>query len=78
MRTIQVTQSHIDRGDPRNCAGCPIALALKDATDHNWWVGVRSAMSSTITRILPTEASAFINAFDCGAEVEPFEFVFGR
>lgn len=76
MKTIEVTQCHIDSGEPRSCQGCPVALALKSATLHGWAVGVRSAMTGCHHRLLPHKTIEFIRAFDRGEDVKPFSFEF--
>lgn len=72
--TINVTQEHIDNGQPRHCSQCPIALAFHDAgfknarlnntLVENWKDGVILGLAS-----LPTEATKFIIRFDANAKV---------
>ena len=81
--TIEVTQEDIDRGLPRNCGHCPVALAVMRATGFEE-VYV-SAWSMQLYRkgsyvpggsaLTPKEAAGFIDAFDGrGACPEPFSF----
>ena len=74
MKTIEVTQCHIDSGEKYSPCGCPVALALKSATRHGWSVGVHSAMTSSHIRLLPSETIDYIAAFDRGEDVKPFSF----
>ena len=80
--TVTVTAAHIASGTPRDCATCPIALAVADA-----FPGARSvAVNAFFARVtlpghshplnmrLPDEASSFAADFDIGYHVEPFAF----
>ena len=77
VRRIRVTAEHIARGEPRHPGGCPIAVALQDA-GLPAIVGERSADlafgSSAYRSALPHTARQFIERFDLGAPVHPFEF----
>lgn len=70
---IQVTQAHIDAGEPCTNIGCPVALALSEATGHS------AAIGSTIyvgNHEEPTSKEVFtkIRHFDRTSEMQPFEF----
>src|SRR6266404_6219339 len=73
---IAVTQKHIDEGKRRHCHRCPVALALREATDRSdievlsKYAGVPSGWSWN----LPYEAQKSIDDFDMGRPVKPFEF----
>ena len=81
--TVTVTQEHIDRGTPKVCARCPIALALLDAVPDTGAVSVMADTASFFTDDgvwfqfdLPGEAIEFIERFDeTGRDsVSPFTF----
>ena len=72
---IKVTQEHIDNGLRSDCYYCPIALALKDATGFNWYVGsIYIGNESTVITLLSNTTKDFIWRFDIAAMVIPFEF----
>ena len=85
---INVTQQHIDRGQPSKPCGCPIALAIIDAVD--WCadisVGPLSASMRSITCerqedwSLDLAGQEFVQAFDRhgGGKVAPFTFEITR
>ena len=77
---IDVTQEDIDRGIPREGENCPIALALKRATDITWQVDRLSAMclgDPWLRKILlPKQAVDFISDFDLDKTVGAFTFDF--
>jgi hypothetical protein len=75
---IKVTQDHIDNGsiDPR---ACPVALAIREAgfpkacvLSVQVWLDPNQTTRSAIK--LPRHTRHFIEAFDEGDHVEPFEF----
>ncbi len=77
---VTVTQAHIDNGS-RSSTDCPIALAILERLPHLACVEVDSngvelicLNDDDIVCALPDEALRFINRFDFGAEVAPFEF----
>jgi hypothetical protein len=76
---IKVTKKHILAGRPCYCKRCPIALALKDAKIHKAnliFVGNRRIwIGETPFYELPKKAVNFIERFDAGKSVKPFEFV---
>jgi hypothetical protein len=80
---ICVTQEHIQRGEEGSITGCPIALALNEATGMGWGVGSTQAHllngQTIVNHVnLPLTATDFIFRFD-NALVEtlkPFEFEF--
>lgn len=75
MTTIFVNQTHIDHGRPGTCTLCPIALAIQEATGIQQ-VGVNIVEVRIDGKYfdLPREVTEFINQFDAGGSVEPFEF----
>lgn len=75
---ISVTQAHINEGVPKVGAQCPIALAIKEATGANAYVGNSEIFldNPETERGIPHSPtiSSFIDAFDDGLPVQPFEF----
>lgn len=73
---IQVTQEDIDQGTPSEVCACPIALAAKRVFAHR-----EIAVLDIVIQIgdrwemaLPDSAQKFIEEFDNGLPVTPFEF----
>ena len=82
---ISVTQDDINLGMPGSAGACPIALAAQRLLpDAAVMVGdvltVTDKNSGVDDYLLPTEAHAFISAFDDdgSAAVEPFAFTAER
>lgn len=79
---IKVTEGHIRAGKTRDCADCPIALALSAAlnlecrVDHYAWFAIEPGLSvsKTTAHWLPPIARQFVDDFDAGHYVGPFEF----
>ena len=76
MTKIQVTQEHIDKGKRVNPSCCPVALAIRGKTV---WIPNVTSMYVTFdekiyTAWLPAVAAEFVNSFDSGNPVKPFEF----
>ena len=82
---IDVTQEHINEGNPTESGYCPVALALQEhagwshanAATHQFWPLFENwdeRLGVSIRYDLPVEASSFIQAFDDGDPVEPFSF----
>jgi hypothetical protein len=79
---IRVTADHIARGAPRNPSACPVALAIKGQIPGIYAIEVEVSdvtIRPTLafrwwTCVPPDSAADFINAFDAGEPVEPFEF----
>lgn len=75
---IKVLREHIFRGWQNNCYLCPIALAIRSATGFSYMVTpTEVCLEDAQPRLwiqLPIEARQFIDAFDRGKSVEPFEF----
>lgn len=74
---ISVTQEHIDAGTRCSPYACPIANAIRDTIGDVWFVSVtrleiKIGNSSRIAA--PESARSFIDAFDDGQAVQPFEF----
>ena len=79
---IHVTQDHIDRGLPHCPEKCPVALALKDATNRHWIVNNHNASSPNeeeqkhrLVR-LNDFAREFVTRFDTDVNQQPFSFEF--
>jgi len=82
---IVVTQEHIDEGEAGKFSGCPIALALNEATGRSWGVGLLFAhefekevpiwheRSLLRTIKLSQSITNFIQSFDRGVDVQPSE-----
>jgi len=75
---IRVTSEDIAKGQRCNARFCPVALALQRTTNNpnivaigNWGYDTRK-LSSQFD--LPMKVMRFIDAFDSGNPVEPFEF----
>lgn len=73
---IRVTQAHIDEGYRRNPWCCPVALAIRGAmaVEHGVRIlshGITFPGGSVST---PEKVLDFIDAFDDGQSVQPFEF----
>jgi hypothetical protein len=76
---IQVTADDLARGQRRNHARCPVALALNRATGKEWVVSTAFAYRLGVQApsvFFPFEASLRITMFDAGRPVEPFAFEF--
>ncbi len=74
---IEVREEHIDQGEPGRFRGCPIALALLEATGRIWCVSAVCATpdDQSLVLALPPEAQEFVATFDHGpGSVKPFAF----
>lgn len=73
---INVTRHHISNGSRGSCVGCPIALAVLEATgEREVLVTSTSVMIGSVEHRLPTSAYAFMSDFDQEHQnVEPFSF----
>ncbi len=76
MKTINVTSDDIAKGKRGSACSCPIALAIKRATNQACHVGVRwYSFERDLTDMpLPRKAGEFVIAFDQKQPVEPFSF----
>jgi hypothetical protein len=73
--TIQVTQEDISNGRRASCTDCPIALGLDRSLGFRCdGVGSLFAQISGEDIALPPNALNFLNRFDAGLPVQPFEF----
>ena len=82
---IQVTQEHIDRGQPGNCGKCMVAMAI---ADHYGQEADTRYLASPFEFIelgqdeprfrVPPHVRVAMNRFDRGERVHPFEFVVGE
>ena len=77
--TIRVTADHIAEGERGNPCACPVALAVRDQTGAQ--IAYVDMATVAITRRnhdfeahSPPQVSHFVDAFDHGHPVEPFEF----
>ena len=79
-----VSGSHIRRGEPRSCGKCPIALAVAEHLDPSWTVEVAPTVIffrrkepgqyAHIRVRAPESVRTFIQHYDTGMAVVPFEF----
>lgn len=82
---IEVKQYHIDSGTPKNFSCCPIALAVQEVFPH--YVVEVGEFDLTLENgtgdcdyekyleyELPAEACDFVEQFDSGHYVRPFDF----
>ncbi len=72
---IIVTAEDIANGKRFLGCECPIALAIRRATDI-WWrvVYARAENEEGGRMVLPAEAITFQQSFDAGCAVKPFSF----
>jgi len=76
---IEVTQKHIDSGEPLFNDICPIALAIKDTkTDTYARVHGLYCVINRKYYQLPFIAIEFISMFDDSKEVKPFTLVLDK
>ena len=79
-KVIHVTQEDINRGWARDCGKCPIALAALRAFLGATWVSVTGEIQVSFEsgRVqdwsMPDLAFSFMDTFDNGHEVTPFQF----
>ena len=76
MKTIKVTQQHIDKGQKKTTT-CPVALALKDEGYDKAHVGSTSIClydPDKIDYFCEWNLHQWIIAFDLDESVKPFEF----
>jgi hypothetical protein len=74
---ITVIQEDIDLGDAKNCSACPIARAAKRVPELGDCAVSNNSIRSHLTGemfVLPKEAMLFIDRFDAGKKVVPFQF----
>ncbi len=72
---IKVTQEHIERGRPKSDWACPIACALHEQRPtFEVSVGCYKTLINKVMYALPAKARDFIDDFDSGKPVTPFEF----
>ncbi len=73
---ITVTQEHIEKGDKCSDWSCPIALAINDI-DKFWNVSVgdNEIVLNETSYTAPPTVTSFVQRFDGGLTVAPFEFV---
>ena len=71
---VDVTADDIANGARLDCFACPIALAMKRATDAFLAIGANYVEFASHSVRLPREVSDFVFDFDGGYEVQPFSF----
>ena len=77
---VKVEQRHIDDGVRRSVTECPIAQAMWGLGFKYVEVNSKHVMFSKDCAnwieddVLPAEAQCFLNDYDMGLHVEPFEF----
>lgn len=74
MRTIRVTQEHIDKGIRNDVCLCPVALALKSAGICEPYVTGDEIEVGSASYSPPEKVTNFIFKFDAGESVRPFKF----
>jgi hypothetical protein len=82
MTTINVTAEHIAKGEPGECAHCPVALAIRDALPDIAGVavgpaeiGIQPAPGEPWTELAPPrDVVLFILLFDTGDPAQPITF----
>lgn len=86
--TIEVTQRHIDDGQPMMCGSCPVALAIQEKTGlacvvYGTFIAIGSRVDGNgFYRYLaeyfrfdtPKTVAKFIERYDDGLLVKPFKF----
>lgn len=74
---IKVTEQDIERGSRVFSDHCPVALAINRATGRHAIVYHHAIKIGELSRIeypVPDKVREFIQDFDSGKEVQPFEF----
>jgi len=75
---INVTQEHIDKGQPRKVCECPVALAIMQALGitepRSVFVGLGNISTRAWVKPTPVNVMKFIIEFDAFHRVEPFNF----
>lgn len=81
MTTYEVIQEDIDRGVPKSCTDCPVALAMQRThASHSVSVSYRYAQISNPKQNhfqateLPGDVKQWIRDFDQNKAVKPFTF----
>jgi hypothetical protein len=78
--SIKVTADHIAKGEPYESDRCPVALAIceqwRPGAQASVWVHAIASVPSgeSWTAKLPDAALWWVESFDFGRPVEPFEF----
>jgi hypothetical protein len=76
---VQVTAADIERGVAGDDCKCPVALAIRRATGIPTSVGdgvivIDYATPQQVEIWSPEDVAHFVEEFDLGHDVEPFEF----
>lgn len=77
---ITVTQEDIDKGEPRFCFKCSVAIAVtrafgaKRTAAEEAAIFIHHAKGQINSFLTPSAALRFIRAFDARQPVQPFEF----
>ena len=82
MTTINVTTRHIAKGEPGECAHCPVALAIRDALPDianvvvgPEEIGIQLAADGPWAELdSPRDVVMFIMLFDTNGQAPPFTF----
>jgi hypothetical protein len=82
MTAINVTAEHIAKGQPGECAHCPVALAIRDALPDLAGavvgpseIGIQAELDGPWTDLdTPGDVTLFILLFDTGDHALPFTF----
>lgn len=75
-KTINVTQKDIDNGIKTDCRNCPVVLAIKRTLGIDYGLVDGFSFINYFGRCypLPANVRAFVDGFDGGYDVTPFEF----
>jgi len=71
MKTVPLTQDHINNGVARDAYSCPIACALKEAGYQDPSVDYDKAFLNTEERMLSPAVRNFIEEYDSGEGGNP-------
>lgn len=72
---VKVTKQDIENGLRCDVHNCPIAQALnRQSKASDIWVWSRTAVVDDVKYHLPSKAQEFIQFFDMGYVLEPFQF----
>lgn len=77
MITIHVTQTHLDKGEEKNCYTCPVALAIQDIVKDDVLVEVdyNKVLLNKQIWTLPQIVKEHIESIDYGHYIVlPFSF----
>ena len=76
---IKITKEHIRKGVRGSACECPIALALKETLiTNNVHVDMDGMRVNHVSYALDKKDRKFIERFDAGMPVRPYDFDLGR